>query len=91
MSSRNQHNNYTSIQTACQLYTNITARWRYGTGIRVFDGTLAEAGEFPWMVQKQNFQLCFEQNYRLNPFNQNSNLLFLDVCIGGFGLFESTV
>lgn len=52
----NQHNGkmltkfFISIQTACRLYTNLTARWKYGTGIRVYDGALAEAGEFPWMV-----------------------------------------
>lgn len=39
------------IQTACQLYSNLTARWRYETGTRVLDGSLVDIGEFPWMVK----------------------------------------
>lgn len=70
------------IQTACKLYSNITSRWSYGTGTRVFDGTLAVAGEFPWMV----LLLLFNIERLIN-----SILLCLLSCKGCFGLFESTI
>lgn len=41
---------FISTRIACRLYSNLTSRWHSGFGTRVTDGSLAEAGEFPWMV-----------------------------------------
>lgn len=38
------------ICLACSLYSNLTARWSNGTGVRVSAGSLTEVVEFPWMV-----------------------------------------
>lgn len=54
------------ISIACRSYSNHTARWynEAGTyefliGSRIFDGSMAQAGEFPWMVQLMRGKNCF--------------------------------
>lgn len=42
------------MHTACRLYSNLTARWSYGTGPRILDGDTADVLDFPWMVQITN-------------------------------------
>lgn len=43
------------IYAACRLYSNLTAHWNYGSGMRVLEGSSAELVEFPWMVLKARF------------------------------------
>lgn len=38
-------------KTACKLYSNLTGRSNGGISTRVRGGSLAKAGEFPWMVR----------------------------------------
>lgn len=38
------------LETACRLYSDLVARWNYLITGRLSGGSLAEVGEFPWMV-----------------------------------------
>lgn len=78
------------IYTACNLYSNQTAHWNYGSGSRVLVGSSAEVREFPWMVytkkKKKNNNLT---SYQFLDSEKFTSFYFL--CKGCSRLHQRTI